>query len=130
MTLAHIYAVERGSYSDYRVVAVFDNKEAADLFAERINLDDDDKWDQASVAEWGLLSEAPTRTTVYCYQMSPSEGIKQWTYGEWSHEVDTQFCVQEWDNGAVLSRARTEDEARKAAHDRLAEMAARKAGIA
>lgn len=47
-----IFAIEQGTYSDYRVVGVFSSKENAEIVAARINADD--PYNHATVAEWPL----------------------------------------------------------------------------
>ncbi len=47
-----VWVVERGSYSDYRVVGVFSSKENAKYLCDMVNLTD--SYDKATVAEWPL----------------------------------------------------------------------------
>jgi hypothetical protein len=49
-----IWIIERGEYSDYRVVGVFSTKEHAERIAALINKDEDSNIYQATVAEWPL----------------------------------------------------------------------------
>ncbi len=48
-----IWVIEKGSYSDYRVVGVYSTKEGAELVCKRIN-GADDYSDRAIVSEWPL----------------------------------------------------------------------------
>ena len=127
ITLPHVWVVEQGSYSDYRVVAAFNNEAAAEQHAAAINTAD--CWEPASVAKWEVLSEAPRRIVVHNYEMSRDGGIRQWTYDAWANDAEPEFKVHLVPGGKVLSRARTADEAKKAAHDALAEAAARREGL-
>lgn len=124
----HVWVVEQGSYSDYRVVAAFDNEAAAEQHAADINAGPG-IWESASVAKWEVLSEAPRRITVHNYEMSRDGGIRQWTYEAWTNNAEPEFGVHTFKLG-VLSRARTPEEAKKAALDALAEAAARREGLA
>ena len=126
--MAHVWVVEQGSYSDYRVVAAFSNEGAADQHAAALNVRE--RWEPASVAKWEVLSEAPSRIVVHNYQMSRDGGIRQWTYDAWTHDAEPEFAVHVFPGGKVLSRARTPGEAKKAAHDALAEAVAHREGLA
>lgn len=121
-----IWAVEQGSYSDYRVCAVFSVKEAADQYAAAININE--TYELAEVNEWELLDKAPHRMTVHTYQMSPTGGIQESSYDAWSNDGET-FGARVLSGGRVVSRARTPEEAKKAAYDALAEEAARAEGL-
>ncbi len=46
-----VWVIEQGTYSDYRVVGVYNSKEKADRVAEWMNKD---AYDEASVSEWPL----------------------------------------------------------------------------
>ena len=59
-----VYAVSRGSYSDYRIVAVFSTKEQADELCRRYG---EDMHDDADVEEW--IVDAPM----------PNDGLLQYT---------------------------------------------------
>ncbi len=45
-----IYIVTKGEYSDYRICGVFDNKELAEKFAEKLS----NKLEKARIEEWEL----------------------------------------------------------------------------
>ena len=47
-----IWVIEKGSYSDYRVVGVYSTKEGAELVCARIN--GEGSYEPATVAEWPL----------------------------------------------------------------------------
>jgi len=47
-----IWVIEKGSYSDYRVVGVYSTKEGAELVCARIN--GEENYEPATVAEWPL----------------------------------------------------------------------------
>lgn len=127
---ASVWAVEQGGYSDYQVVAVFDNLDAAQQHADRLNASD--SYESASVAEWPLRSEPPKLVAIHCCEMSERYGIRTWTYDAWDYgdgTLDDAMGVNMFP-GRVASRARTPDEARKAALDRLAMEQAHKEGLA
>lgn len=48
-----VWVVERGSYSDYRVVGVFSSREYAQQIADAINISGDG-YEKATIAEWPL----------------------------------------------------------------------------
>lgn len=50
--MSTIWIIEKGSYSDYRVVGVYSTKEGAELVCARIN--GEDRCESATVAEWPL----------------------------------------------------------------------------
>jgi hypothetical protein len=47
-----IFAIEKGEYSDYRVVGIYSTKEVAEKVCDAINVNED--WGKATVSEWPL----------------------------------------------------------------------------
>lgn len=54
MTSNSVWVVEQGEYSDYHVVGVYSSKENAEYVVSALNGDKEDKYYEATVAEWSL----------------------------------------------------------------------------
>ena len=133
-----VYLLTSGEYSDYRVLAAFSTREAAEAAqgiydAERRNLD------ESRVEEYQLLDE-PTRTEVHTHTLiwardyprrdSPAWGSPEVEWGVHGEEVEDLRGRGSGPVIGVKARALTAERAAKIAHDRAAELKARAAGIA
>jgi hypothetical protein len=134
-----VYLLTSGEYSDYRVLAVFSTREAAEAArgihdAERRNLD------ESRVEEYQLLDE-PVRSEVHTHTIMWGRGYSRrdapaWgsPKAEWgAHGEEVEDLRDSESAGPVIgvsSRALTAERAAKIAHDRAAELKAREAGIA
>ena len=56
-----VYAVERGEYSDYHVVAMFTTRDAAQQAIDSLTA----KYGDERVVEWEVYSEVPTPYVIY-----------------------------------------------------------------
>jgi hypothetical protein len=55
-----VYVVTAGSYSDYRILAVFDDRAAAEQAC-----DAESEWDRGQVEEWPLRHECPDKMVIH-----------------------------------------------------------------
>lgn len=92
-----IWVVEQGSYSDYRVVGVFTSKENADHIAKVINGDEEDRYDDATVAEWPLdpaVAELRQGLSLYFVQMQADGTVDRCDRKEISgYELDGKVAM-------------------------------------
>jgi hypothetical protein len=80
-----IYIVTNGHYSDYRIQAVFSNKEDADTYKEQFNLD--------NVEEWDL--DLPKNNWTYTFVKMDKEGrIMNIEQNNWKHFPYISFDVE------------------------------------
>lgn len=63
-----IYAVSSGSYSDYTIHCMYDNKEAAEEDVRLRNLNNSSRYDQADIEEWDLNHTPPYMQTTHLAQ--------------------------------------------------------------
>ena len=84
------FVLSRGSYSDYRVLAVCDTEERAKNAAKAINADKN-RWDEVMVEEILYLDRDPVRITVF----KVTENL--WDNGSTSHYNDFGFTEWEFD---------------------------------
>lgn len=86
-----IYVVSEGVYSDYHVVAMFEDKSLAEGYAQIRSRDRG--YDDAEVEEWPLLTAMPKKVTTYQHSASvyldgSVREDRRWTSEEWDHEHD------------------------------------------
>lgn len=129
MSRRSVWTVESGSYSDYKVHAVFGTEAAARAHADDRNALN--QYDDASVVERSLLARKPKLVETHYYDMTPTGGIKTWSYAGWDYEVDNdEPALRVGTPQRVLASGRTAEAAKKAALDYLAMAAAHKEGLA
>lgn len=63
-----VYAVATGSYSDYRIEALFSNEKAAEAAADRIG---------GEIEEYPLYDSVPPRVTYYIIQQFPGRPVEE-----------------------------------------------------
>lgn len=83
-----VYAVERGSYSDYEVVALFSNKAAAKECAKKVG---------GEVVTRTVYDEVPAPTPYYVVE----RGYRRDGQGE--SELET-FLIEDWDGPRWIGR--------------------------
>jgi hypothetical protein len=127
-----VYVVTKGEYSDYRIVACFSNREAADecvailTKGQRYGVD-------AQVEEYELLA-TPARSDEYRYRVVFGRGYTAREYAEhavvWGQASESvEDVVDDGTPVAVAAYATNPDRAKRAAQDRAAFLKARAAGI-
>lgn len=125
-----VYMVEAGQYSDYRVVALYTDKEQADLHSERLNAVDN--YAYSTVAEVETSETAPTYHALWMVSISPDgnmeEHIFHYVESGSRTRVEVWHSDFEWDRGWHAQSVDLEL-ARKAALDRHAQEKAEKAGL-
>jgi hypothetical protein len=113
-----VWVIERGEYSDYRVMGVFSSKENAERVAEAINAAD--SYSTATIAEWQLdpvVGELAKGFKPYYVRMHKDGQVESvrpssmWTYemggrvNEWEREeapaykgagLPNLLCVDTW----------------------------------
>jgi hypothetical protein len=127
-----VFAIESGSYSDYRVERLFSNREAAERYIERANAAMGGYYTPSDIVERELLDECPELVTVHHHTIAYDGRHHIRSEVRWADELgDGMGRTDQNSIGQVSSRAagRTPEEARKAALDGVAERRAMLAGI-
>lgn len=121
-----VYVVTTGSYSDYSVSCVFEDKALADAHAVDVD---------GSVEEFQLLDEAPVRFTVYSISNDTFQGrgvTHEWTYLAWSYNRGQYKRAErtEWGNGSIRVVGWDRAAVRKSYHDATARLQAKREVVA
>ena len=84
----NVYIVTSGSYSSYRIVAVFSDRKAANQFCDRYNAGE--SFELASVEDhtlFGSVADAPIKADLYyAWAELDKEGLVKKQGGHWSRE--------------------------------------------
>jgi hypothetical protein len=105
-TPASVWVVEKGSYSDYRVVGVFSSKENAERIRDYINTPPEDGYiyDDATVAEWPLdpgvdaLNQGLSRWSVGMLKNGEVERVAPYKYRD-----ELRDEMREWEREEALA---------------------------
>jgi len=131
-----IYVVTKGSYSDYHIVGVFDNKTLAD----RVALAYEGRYDRTEVEEWAVneitLSQYPSDFLPYSVAVYDNGKVyvERTDAGRPNEDDDPTYWEYDPDNdmGGYWSLsvwARDGDHAEKIALDKVAQKKAEDAGV-
>ena len=129
-----VYIVTAGSYDDYRIAAVFQNKRDAEQFAH-----DYDASERADVEEWpllGALAEAPVKARVYRAWAELEKTGRVTVRGnyesmEWLEPpIPTRAQRESGRSRSLLVNGPTAELAEQALNDWIAEVQAMRQGIA
>ncbi len=87
--MTKVYIITSGEYSDYRINAVFLDKENAELYIERAN-GGEDRWQECGIEEWDVDEEVPFFGTVYSEhaEIFPDQDAHFWASGSWYEPID------------------------------------------
>lgn len=122
-----VYVVTRGSYSDYRIMAVFADPELAKAHASSVG---------GEVEEYPLFEQSPKRTAVYFKSTGHFDHLGEphehssvmWEYE--AAEYSPRARVIEYGRNGLRAEGRNKEAVRKAFDDRWAQLAARRLGVA
>lgn len=131
-----VYIVQQGAYSSRDIVAVFSNKSKAELFCANRNSEFND-YDGYDVIEWGvddadILSDE-TPTYVYKVELETRNGKTEhkWVNAPVIMTLRNAYKLKSKEDAFyILLDEDDRPKARKIADDKVAEINARKAGIA
>ena len=124
--MAKVYVVTEGSYSDYHIVAIFSDKNNADIHAALLN-STESFYDEARVEEWNVDNvEIDTRqkivhyaTVQYCEGQITAVNILNGIDG--LIKFDQPIRINDIRNAWVNIRADNIDKAKKIFYDKYAE---------
>jgi hypothetical protein len=126
-----VYVVTQGAYSDYRIVAVFDNQATAERHAANLSTD---AYDTAEVETYTIQRNDPQRTMVYRAEWRAVSGaLREWSYQRWLYEGDdpipTRPAVHSFSGRILSGGAATPEAARRVVTDAVARHKADQAGL-
>jgi hypothetical protein len=141
-----IYAVTTGSYSDYRVKALFTSKKLAKAAAEATAADTESWYGDASVETFHIYDEVPEKATAWYYQANlwddgtvteerlTSDTALPWNllWGEAPARPSVRFVrapIHKNKGGRLEVRGSDEQAVKQAFSDNKARILAEKAGI-
>jgi hypothetical protein len=126
-----VYAVSRGSYSDYSIVAIFTDEEIAAKHQHEIDPGNE-------VEAFELVETEPRRIVVYHISNNTYHGRgveHEWSHTDWDYNRASYKRADVQEYGASTFRALRasgldQEAVRQAYRDRKARLQAREAGIA
>ena len=133
----NVYIVTAGSYSSYRIVAVFSDGNDASQFCDRYNATE--SFEEAGVEDHALFSsvaDAPIRADLYyAWAELDKDGAVKKQGGHWSREwvtppITTRPFRVSGRNRGLRVCGPSQETAEKALHDWIAEVRAVRQGIA
>jgi len=117
--MKNIYIVTRGSYSDYGIVGVFDDKELAEQFIKKTN----DDYEPPQIEEYILNIPSEKFGYIY-YCRADSEGVVNNIIGQ--NFISKSECLNKVENYksseyGIYVLAKNSEHARKIAADKIRE---------
>lgn len=95
--MASIWVVEKGSYSDYRVVGVCTSQANAQILADKCNATKASYQDSATVAEWPLdpgVEQINQGMNIWFVRMARDGTVE--SHGDGSYDIEERFDVNQF----------------------------------
>ena len=77
-----VYVVTAGTYSDYHIEAVFEDKSLAEAHAAQL-----EGYDSGRVEDYTVTTEQPRKVMVYAAASKDGEDLTFWSFDKWDYEL-------------------------------------------